>query len=95
MCFFLFWFGLFVLVFCLFGLDSFVFDFFLNFVLNLKVEGNVLVLHFGDLHFYKIEYLLLKYSTVFDNSYSEHHNRIFERNHYEMPKYLAKNSNKS
>lgn len=68
--------------------------FFLNFVLNLKVKGNVLVLYFGDLHFYKVEYLFLKYSTIFDNSYLEH-NGVFERNNYEMPKYLAKSSNKN
>lgn len=75
------WFGFF----CVWGFFKFCF----------KFKGNVLVLYFGDLHFYEVEYLFLKYSAVFDNSYLEHHNRIFERNNYEMPKYLAKSSNKS
>lgn len=87
---------LFGLGFYVFGLGIFLcLGFFLNFVFNLKVKGHVLVLYFGDLDFYKVEYLFYKYSTVFDNSYLEHHNRIFERNNYETPKYLAKSSNTS
>lgn len=65
-----------------------------NFVLNLRVKGNVLVLYFGDLLFYKDGYLFLKYLTIFDDSL-EQHNKISERKDYETPKYLAKSSNKS